>query len=153
MGWMVKSMPQQIYHCERDLVSILRKGVWDPRLVWTSVKILSPPHTTGIRSVDHPPCNCLLYLLSFADSLLMWSFGSNETSSHPPNHLHMLYRLGVLIGYWACKSAVVSRCLMGEIAVMAPHLGTIILLWDQGHLSCESSYTCISLRGFHVTSG
>ena len=52
----------------------------------------------GIRSVDYPPCNCLLYLLSFADSLLM-SFGSNETSSHPPNHLHVLYRLGVLIGY------------------------------------------------------
>ena len=88
--------------------------------VWSGqVWKFSPP--TRIRSVDHPPCNCLLYRQSSADPLLMWSFGSNETTSHPPKHLHVLYMLGLVIGYSACKSAVVSWCLVGEIAVVAPH--------------------------------
>ena len=79
----------------------------------------SPP--TRIRSVDHPPCNCVLCRLSSADPLLMLSFGSNETTSHPPKHLHVLYRLGIVIGHPACKSAVVSWCLVGEIGMVAPH--------------------------------
>jgi len=83
----------------------------------------------------------------------LMSFGSNEKTSQPPKHLHMLYRLGVLIGYSTRESAVVAGYLMGEIAVVAPHQDTTILLWNQGHLSCQSSYTCVRLRGFHVTSG
>ena len=109
-----------------------------------------PP--TEIWSMDHPPSSCLLYQLSSAGPLLM-SFGSNEKTSQPPKHLHMLYRLGVLIGYSARESAVVAGCLTGEIAVVAPHQDTTILLWNQGHLSCQSSYTCVRLRGFRVTSG
>jgi hypothetical protein len=44
----------------------------------------------------------------------------------------------VLIGYSARESAFMSRCLTGEIAVVAPHRDTIVLLRNQGHLSCQS---------------
>jgi hypothetical protein len=78
---------------------------------------------TGMWSVDRPAWSCLPHWLSSAGLLLM-SFGANETTSHPLKHLHVLYRLGVLVDYSACKPAVVSRCLTGETAVVTPHWDT-----------------------------
>jgi hypothetical protein len=57
------------------------------------------------------------------------------------------------MGYSACESAAASQCLTGEIAVVTPHRDTIILLGDQGHLSCQSPYTHVMFRDFHLTSG
>jgi hypothetical protein len=54
--------------------------------------------------LDHPACSSLLYRLSSSGPLLMWSYGSNEASSHPPQHLHVPYRLAVLIIYSARSS-------------------------------------------------
>jgi len=106
-----------------------------------------------MSSLNCPGCSCLLYWLSSAGPLLMWSFGSNETTSHPLNHLHVLYRLGVLIDCSARESAVVFWCVTGEIAVVAPHWDMIVLLKDQGHLSCQIAYTHIRLRGFCIITG
>ena len=82
----------------------------------------------------------------------MWSFGRNETTSNPPKYLHVLYKLGVLIGYSACKFAVVSRCLMGEIAVMAPHQAMIVFLRNGAHILPKFLHPHQAER-FHVTSG
>jgi len=103
-----------------------------------------------IWSVDRPACSCLPHWLSSAGPLLV-SYGSNGTTSHPLNHLHVLYRWGVLIDCSACESAVVSWCLTGEIAVVVPH-------WDTGFVKGSGTpilqipYTRVRLRGFHVTS-
>ena len=105
-----------------------------------------------IWSVDRPACSCLPHWLSSAGPLLM-SFGSNETTSHPPNHLHVLYRLGVLIDCSARESAVVFWCLAGEVAVVMLQWDMVVLLRDQGHLSCQIPYTHIRLRGFHIITG
>jgi len=107
---------------------------------------------TRIWSVDCPACSYLPHWLSSAGPLLM-SFGGNETTSHPLNHLHVLYRLAALIDCSALESAVVFWCLAGEIAVVVPHWDTMVLLRDQGQLSCQIPYTRVSLRGFHVTLG
>jgi hypothetical protein len=149
MGWMVNSTPWPFYYRERDPVSFYRR-LCGTQCWSVQVQKYSPP--TGIWSVDRPACSCLPHWLSCAGPLLM-SFGGNETTSHPLKHLHMLYRLGVLIGCSAYESAVVSWCLTGEIAVVAPHWDTIVLLRDQGHLSCKIPYTRVRLRGFHVILG
>jgi hypothetical protein len=111
----------------------------------------SPPHH-GIWSMDPPAFSCLLYWLSSAGPLLIWSFGGNEATSHPPKHLHVLYRPGALIDYSACESALVCWCLTQGIAVVALHWDMIDLLRDQGHLSCQIPYTRVRLRGFHFCS-
>jgi hypothetical protein len=59
---------------------------------------------TGMWSVDHPAWSCSPHWLSCAGPLLM-SFGDNETF-HPLKHLHVLYRIGILIGYSACELPV-----------------------------------------------
>jgi hypothetical protein len=126
MGWMVNSTPQPFYHHERDQVSIVQCG---PQDWFRQLRNFSPP--TMIESVDRPAASKSLYQLISADSLLVRSFGSNETTSHPPKHLCVLYRLGVLIGYSARESAVVPQCVMGEISVVATR-DTVVLLWDKG---------------------
>ena len=97
---------------------LLQEAVWDQGLVWTGAEILTH---TGIWFLDYPACSGLLYWLSSAGPFWYGYFGSNETTSHPPKPLHMPYKLGVMIGYLACESAVVSLCVTGEIAVVAPH--------------------------------
>ena len=140
---------------ERDLLSISREAVWDPGLVWTVGEVLVPHlHLIG----GSPASSVLLYGLSSAGPLLMCSFGSNEPTSHSPKRLYLLYRLGVLIGYSACESAVVSRCLScilfdGRDCSGGTPLRRDSFVKELGTPILPCPYTRIRLRGFHVTSG
>jgi len=134
MGWMVNSTPWQFYHQENETYYPFHRRLFGIQ-GWSGQpwKFSFP---TWIWLVDRPASSVLLYGLSSAGPLLMCSFGSNESTSHSPKHLYLPYTLGVLIGYSARESAVVS-CLTGEIAAVAPHWDVIVLLRNWGHLSCH----------------
>ena len=131
---MVNSTPWKFFHHEKETCYRFYGRLFGTQGWSGQVRKFSLP--TWIRLVDRSASSVLLYGLSSAGPLLMCSFGSNESTSHSPKHLYLLYRIGVLIGYSARESAVVS-CLTGEIAVVAPHREVIVLLRNWGHPSCH----------------
>ena len=61
-GWVVNTMPQQIYPQEGDPVPKVHKVGLALGLVWSGVGYSKP---TGVRTPNHPAHNKSLYLLQY----------------------------------------------------------------------------------------
>lgn len=61
-GWVASSTPRLLYPRERERVTIVQEARWASESVWAvTVNLFS----TGIRSLDCPACNELLYRLHY----------------------------------------------------------------------------------------
>ena len=71
-----------------------------PGLVWTVAKFLAPPLRLNLWIIQPLASHYTDWYLT--THFWCGHFGSNETTSHPPKHLHVLYRLWVSVGYSVC---------------------------------------------------